>query len=86
MEVKRQYAMLVLGWVTASVHYSCLMASWLMPVDRNTFRACFPTENKSYSTTASNQFLQLQVIFITGTVWNIQFFYVTWLADFQQET
>ena len=23
-EVKRQWAMLVLGWVTASMHYSCL--------------------------------------------------------------
>ena len=37
-EIKRQWAMLVLGWVTAVVHYSYqLMALRLMLVDRNTF-------------------------------------------------
>ena len=34
-EVKRQWATLVLGWVTASVHYSCLI------VNRNPFRPYF---------------------------------------------
>ena len=32
-EVKQQWATLVLGWVTTSVHYSCLMALWLALVD-----------------------------------------------------
>ena len=34
-EVKRQCAPLVLGWVTALVHYSCLAL-----VDRNSFQPC----------------------------------------------
>ena len=34
-EVKQQWATLVLGWVTASVHHSCLMALRLMLVDGN---------------------------------------------------
>ena len=40
-EVKRQWATLVLGWVTASVHYLCLMALQLALVDQNPFRPCF---------------------------------------------
>ena len=41
-EVKQQWATLVLGWVTASVHCSCLW--WglqLALVDENPFQPCF---------------------------------------------
>ena len=46
-EVKLQWAMLVLGWVTVSVHYMSLMALQLTLLDQNPFRTCFKTISHS---------------------------------------
>ena len=47
IKVEQQWAMLVLEWVTALVHYSSLKALWLALVDGNPFWPCFINFNIS---------------------------------------
>ena len=78
-EVKRQWATLVLGWVTTSVHYCCLMALQLALVDQNPFRPCLFNDLISTATNLMQLLMLYSLLFRTPLLSDKSITLSTWL-------